>query len=119
MTRGDLLIVIAVAGFALLAVPVAGVALVQPAEGAVFSSPAGETRVALDAPGRYQVAGARGTVTFEVAEGQVRAIAAECPDGLCVNSGVARPGRPIVCAPNGVSAALTGGGAGELDAVSR
>lgn len=119
MTRGDLIVIAAVAAAALLAVPITGLALSHDAATVQFTGPAGATTVSLDEPGRYEVDGAQGSVVFEVADGRVRAVCAECPDLICVESGAAAPGRPIVCAPNRVAATIGSRSAGDLDAVSR
>lgn len=119
MTRGDRLVMCAVAALALLAVPVSGLALSHAVDGVILSGPGGTTHVSLDEPGRYEVVGSRGVVTFEVSKGSVRAVSADCPDGVCVRSGAVRPGRPVVCAPNGVSAMTSSAVGGGIDAVSR
>jgi hypothetical protein len=112
-------VVVAVVLLALLAVPMSGIALSHDGDSVLLSGPAGATKVSLDEPGRYEVVGSHGAVVFEVSDEGVRAVAAECPDGVCVRSGYARPGRPIVCAPNGVAATLSSGMNGDVDAVSR
>ncbi|MFU8891678.1 MAG: NusG domain II-containing protein [Anaerosomatales bacterium] len=118
MTRGDTLVVVAVVALALLSVPSAAAMLAPAGDAAILSGPAGSTTVELASPGTYVVEGHVGRVVFEVAGGEVIATAADCPDRLCVRMGAVAPGRPIVCAPNGVSATLASGGEG-LDAVSR
>ncbi|MBE0418431.1 MAG: NusG domain II-containing protein [Coriobacteriia bacterium] len=119
MTRGDTLVVVAVVALALLSAPTAG-ALVAPAGGmAVLRGPAGSTTVDLSSPGRYIVSGRTGDVVFEVDEGAITVTSADCPDQLCVRMGAAAPGRPVICAPNGVSATFANGPGESLDAVSR
>jgi hypothetical protein len=119
MTRGDVMVVVAVVAVALLSVPSAG-AMLSPAGGAVvLCGPGGSTTVDLASPGTYVVEGRSGRVEFRVANGEVSAISAECPDHLCVSMGAAAPGRPVVCAPNGVSASIVSGRGEGLDAVSR
>jgi hypothetical protein len=119
VTRGDTVVLIAVVALALLTAPTAG-ALLAPAGGtAVVRGPGGVTTVDLSSPGRYVVSGHTGSVVFEVVEGMIAATSAECPDHLCVHMGAAAPGRPVVCAPNGVSATLVSGAGEGLDAVSR
>ena len=119
MTRGDLLIIVTVVAVALLSAPTAGALLAPGAGSAVLRGPGGATSVDLSVPGRYVVPGRTGDVVFEVAEGSVFATSAECPDHLCVHMGSAAPGRPVVCAPNGVSATLTSQPGEGFDAVSR
>jgi len=119
VTPGDRIIVATVLGIALLTATGAG-ALVAPEPGsAVLRGPGGVTVVDLDEPGRYVVPGRVGTVVFEVRDGALRAVESECPDHICVRSGAVAAGRPVVCAPNGVSAALVPVRGEGLDAVSR
>ena len=119
MTRGDVLVVIAVVAIALLSVPSAGAMLAPAGDTAVLRGPAGSTTVDLSSPDGYVVEGRSGRVVFQVIGGEISAISAECPDHLCVRMGAAAPGRPVVCAPNGVSATLVSGRGEGLDAVSR
>lgn len=119
MTRGDILVLIAVVAVALLAAPSAIALLAPGGETAVLRGPEGVTAVDLSEPGRYVVPGRIGRVVFEVNDGVIFAAAADCPDRLCVHMGSAGPGRPVVCAPNGVSATLEGATSEDLDAVSR
>ncbi len=44
--------------------------------------------------------------TITVKDGAVTMTAASCPDGLCLAAGPARPGKPVVCLPNGVVVAI-------------
>ena len=118
MTRADKLLVIAVLAAALLAAPAAG-ALSSPTDHVALRGPDGVTVIDATVPGRYVVNGLHGAVTFESSGGSVRAVSAECPDGLCVRMGTAAPGRPVVCAPNGISATVVASPKGALDAVSR
>ena len=118
MTRGDVLVVIAVVALALLSVPSAAAMLAPAGEAVILRGPGGSTTVDLTSPGTYVVEGHSGRVVFSVTGGEVTAAAADCPDCLCVRMGAAAPGRPVVCAPNGVSATLARGGE-RLDAVSR
>ena len=70
--------------------------------------------------GTYRVQGRIGEVVFEVRDGEVRCVSADCPDHVCVRSGTVRAGAPVVCAPNGVVAEFTGvSEGGAVDAVSR
>lgn len=119
MTRGDWLVVVTVIAAALLLAPQAG-AIVAPDGGSVvLRGPDGVTTVSVEESDRYVVPGRRGDVVFVVEDGLVSAASAECPDQICVHSGAAAPGRPIICAPNGVSATLLTGPGEGLDAVSR
>lgn len=119
MTRGDWLVVVTVIAAALLLAPTAS-AIVAPDGGSVvLRGPEGVTIVSVEESGRYVVTGHRGDVAFELEQGLIRAVFAECPDQVCLHSGAAAPGRPIICAPNGVSATLLLGPGEGLDAVSR
>lgn len=52
--------------------------------------------------------------------GRIRMLEADCPDGLCVRQGwTSSPARPVVCLPNGVTIAVSGGDASEPDAALR
>jgi hypothetical protein len=119
VTRGDWLVVVTVIAAALLLAPQAG-AIVGTGGGSVLlRGPEGVTTVSVEEAGRYVVPGRRGDVVFTVEQGLVSAESAECPDQICVHSGPAAPGRPIICAPNGVSATVLPGRGEGLDAVSR
>lgn len=85
-----------------------------------ITSPYGKTRVDLSAAADSVVSiqGHKGAVMFEVREGALYSVEASCPDGVCLRSGPVAPGRPIVCAPNGVIAFMPGKN-GDYDAVSR
>lgn len=49
--------------------------------------------------------------TIEIAEGKLRMLEADCPDGLCVREGWSdSEAKPIVCLPNRVTVILRGGG---------
>lgn len=119
MTRGDLIVICSVAALALLALPVSGIALSSGSDVVALTGPMGTTHVPLDEPGHYRVEGSEGSVEFEVRDGRVRAISAQCSDQICVRSGAAAPGRPIVCAPNRVAATVRSTSKGELDAITR
>ncbi len=119
MTRGDRILVAVVACVALLSAPLVSAASSGASVSAVVRAPAGRTVLDLTRDGRYEIQGRRGVVVLDVTSGEIAAVEADCPDGICVRTGTARPGRPIVCAPNGVSVAVSGGGEGALDAVSR
>jgi hypothetical protein len=119
VTRGDWLVVVTVIAAALLLAPQAG-AIVTPDGGSVvLRGPEGVTTVSLMESGRYVVPGRGGAVVFAVEDGLVSVVSAECPDQICLHSGAAAPGRPVICAPNGVSATMLSGRAEGLDAVSR
>jgi hypothetical protein len=119
VTRGDWLVVVTVIAAALLLAPTAS-AIVAPDGGSVvLRGPEGVTTVSIEESGRYVVSGHRGDVVFELERGLVRAVSAQCPDQICVHSGAVAPGRPVVCAPNGVSATLLLRRGEGLDAVSR
>lgn len=119
MTRGDRLVVIAVAVAVVVSAPVVSLAGVRNADSVGVDSPTGHTALSLAHDGRYEIQGRCGTVVLDVTDRAVRCIRADCPDQLCVRSGVARPGHPIVCAPNGVSVSLGAKDGGALDAVTR
>ena len=58
-------------------------------------------------------------VTVLAAPGQVRIKHSDCPDKLCEHMGwTSSPAKPIICLPNRVTVAVSGGGA-ESDAVLR
>jgi hypothetical protein len=118
VTRGDRIIVIAIALAALLAWPVLRLASASTAEVARISGPGGESELRLDAGRTVQVQGLHGTVTVSVGPSGARVISSTCPDKLCVQQGVVGAGGSIVCAPNGVSIRV-GGGSNALDAVVR
>lgn len=119
MTRGDIVVLLVIVAIALLAAPSAGALLAPAGETAVLRGPEGVTSVDLSIAGRHVVPGRVGRVVFEVEDGAIYAAAADCPDRLCVHMGSAAPGRPVVCAPNGVSATIEVAPERALDAVSR
>ncbi|MDY0087382.1 MAG: NusG domain II-containing protein [Coriobacteriia bacterium] len=119
MTRGDRLIGLAIIVVALLAAPQAGALLAPHAGDIIVRGPAGTTVIDPSRDGVYIVQGRTGQVEFQSRDGEVRAIRADCPDHLCVRSGSVAPGRPVICAPNGVSATLVPRKGVALDAVSR
>ena len=64
----------------------------------------------------YTVQTEHGTLTLSFRDGGVCAVRSDCPDGVCVRTGVIRKkGESIVCVPLGVT--LTAGG-GALDGVT-
>jgi hypothetical protein len=118
MTRWDRWLLTALVGLILMSIPLTAQGTGEEADTAFVTGPAGRSRVPLDADGRYVIEGRCGRVVLVVANGELRCADSSCPDGWCVESGVLRPGHPIVCAPNGVSVVL--GGSGEvLDAITR
>lgn len=119
MTRGDRLIGLAIIGLALLSAPQAGALLSPRAGDVVIRGPEGTTIIDPAHDGVYVVEGGSGQVVLEARGGELRAVRADCPDHLCMRSGPVAPGRPIVCAPNGVSATLVPRKGVGLDAVSR
>ena len=119
MTKGDRILVLAVACLVLVSAPLVSLAVGTPRGSAVVRGPAGRSTLDLSRDGAYEVAGKAGTLTLRVSGGQVRCIAADCPDGLCIRTGIARSGRPIVCAPNAVSVTLSTSRDDGIDAVSR
>ena len=122
MTRADRILIAVVAVVALMSMPLvssASNALAGRADVAVVQAPGGRTVIELSRDASYAVEGRQGVLHLDVAAGEIRVVSADCPDQVCVASGVARPGKPIVCAPNGVSVSLSGSSEGEVDAVSR
>ena len=58
-------------------------------------------------------------VTVLAEPGRVRVEHSDCPDKLCEKMGwSSSPAKPLICLPNGVTVAVTGGGE-ETDAVLR
>ena len=123
MTRWDIFLVVALLGLSVLAVPVALVSTPSNTPSVVVHGPGGETVIPLDAEGFYRIQGVSGEVVFEAHAGHVRCVRSSCDDKVCVHTGNVAPGRPIVCAPNGVTAVLSdesdAGRRAGLDAVSR
>ena len=65
----------------------------------------------------YEVSGEYKNV-FEIKNGEVRIIETDCPNHQCEKAGsISHTGQSIMCAPNGVSATITGGEA-DIDAVT-
>ncbi|MDZ4063901.1 MAG: NusG domain II-containing protein [Coriobacteriia bacterium] len=120
MTRADLRLLVVLVLVTVLSVPAVTYAA-RGSDTVLVSGPAGRSQIPLSEPGRYVVPGAVGNVVFEVIAGQLVCVESDCPDQTCVREHVVRPGRPVVCAPNGVSAVMTSGNGreGGLDAVSR
>ena len=119
MTRGDAAIVGVVILCALASVPVALAGASAGSDAVIISGPGGTTAIDPRVDGAYAIEGRTGTVIVQASDGEVWVASADCPDRLCVRSGLVRPGRPVVCAPNGVSVRCAIGSGGGLDAVSR
>lgn len=119
MTRGDWIVVVAVAALAVFSAPHARASLGVDHEAAIVRGPQGVTTVPLARPGRYVVPGHVGDVVVAVSGGAVHVVDAECPDGVCLRMGAGGPGRPLICAPNGVSVVTVADGRQEFDALSR
>ncbi|HET6498859.1 MAG TPA: NusG domain II-containing protein, partial [Coriobacteriia bacterium] len=103
----------------LLSAPHALASLGADHEAVVVRGPEGVTTVPLADSARYVVPGHVGDVVVEVKDGAVRIVAADCPDHVCVRMGSGGPGRPLICAPNGVSVLTVADDAKEFDALSR
>jgi hypothetical protein len=119
VTRGDRLLIAFIALAVVASVPISASALVHRGNVAEVRGPAGSSTLDLRDDGLYTIQGRGGAVVLQVADGSVRCIQADCPDGVCIHSGAARPGRPIVCAPNGVTVSVSTAQQGGVDAVSR
>ncbi|PKQ29192.1 MAG: hypothetical protein CVT60_06605 [Actinobacteria bacterium HGW-Actinobacteria-10] len=119
VTRADRILLTVLIAIALLAVP--GAALAERGERHVrVTGPSGSTVIDATEDGIFSVDGRLGTVVIEVRDGTVRCVSADCPDQICVGSGVVRAGAPVICAPNGVIAELAGDvGEGAIDAITR
>lgn len=119
MTRADRILIVLVAAAAIASIPLVTLATGGKASQVLAHSPAGTSVISLEKDGRYRIQGRGGVLTLSVSEGRVRCVQADCPDQVCVRTGTAAAGRPIVCAPNGVSVSLEGKVSEDLDAVSR
>ena len=118
MKRLDFLVIGLVALLSLLPLPVlaaqraAGVATVTVTQRGetLYTGPLAEDAVVVTPDGGN---------TVEIRGGQAYMHFADCPDGLCVAAGSADAAHPVVCLPNGVVVAVTGGETeGAYDAVS-
>lgn len=118
MTRADRILLAVLIAVAALAVPATALG-VRGQHAAYLSGPSGVTQVDLAHDATYRIDGRLGEVVFTVREGSLRCVSSGCPDQICVRAGVARPGAPIICAPNGVIAEFTGENGGGVDAISR
>lgn len=56
-------------------------------------------------------------VTLEVSKEGVRFLESECPDGLCINSGLIKANMSAACLPAGVSVSVKGEVNAEVDSV--
>lgn len=77
---------------------------------------------AVEAPYTLQLEDERGWNTVAVEPGRIRIVAADCPDEVCVETGwIDGPGRPIACAPHGLTITVEceGGASDDVDAVVR
>ncbi|MGB4593122.1 MAG: NusG domain II-containing protein [Coriobacteriia bacterium] len=121
MTRGDRILLVALAVAALLFTPVAlAVAGGSTARTATITGPAGTTTVSLDEPRRLVVEGLESDVVVVVSNGRVRVERSGCPDQTCVRCGAtAVPGAVIVCIPNGVSVTVGGDDSAAPDVIVR
>ncbi len=106
MTRWDLLVVVVVLAMAALAFPMTHLVGGGDAGVVVVTGPEGRTLIPCDTEGVYHIQGKIGEVVFEVHEGHVRCVSSSCPDEVCVHIGEVRPGRPVICAPNSVTAVM-------------
>ena len=119
MTRGDRIVIALVALAVIASAPLVSFASSRRAPGAIVDAPAGRSILPLSRDATYVIEGRHGDVVVRVAAGMARCVSADCPDHVCVRSGAVGVGRPVVCAPNGVSIALSSSQDWGLDAVSR
>ena len=119
MTRGDRIVIALVALAVIVSAPLLSYASGRHAQGVIVDAPGGRSVLTLSRDATYVIEGRRGDVVVKVAGGIARCVAADCPDHICVRSGAVGPGRPVVCAPNGVSISVSSRHARGLDAVSR
>jgi hypothetical protein len=118
VTRADRQLFAALLALVLLSIPVTTLAVADSGSVASVVAPSGTTRIPLGTDARYTIQGRHGEVVVVVSDGALRCVESSCDDQVCVRAGELSPGRPIVCAPNGVSISTVGGG-DDLDAVSR
>lgn len=77
---------------------------------------------AVEAPYTLRLEDESGWNTVAVEPGRIRIVEADCPDKVCVETGwVDGPGRPIACAPHGLTITVEceGGGPDDVDAIAR
>lgn len=109
MKKGDVVIISALLGVSLLL----GVFALLPSQAdgrayAVIRRDGAEiTRLPLDTDTSYIISDADAHNTIVISNGTARMSHADCPDGLCVRTGViSRSGQTIVCLPNRVSVTI-------------
>lgn len=120
MSRADRILIVALACALLLAWPVGSALAGQRASRVVVSGPGGQSVLALDRDGVYEIAGLAGGVTVRIRSGTVSVTEAACPDRICVRTGtVHSPGAVIACVPNGIVVRVEGRGDGRLDGIVR
>ncbi len=119
MTRGDRILVVVLTCVALVSTPIISAGSSGSAREAIIEAPGGSTVVDLSREARLEIRGRGSVLSVSVVGGEIAVAQADCPDQVCVRMGTARPGRPIVCAPNGVSVRLSGSEDGGFDAVNR
>lgn len=121
LRRGDLLVAGAVLCLAL--VLLLGIRLfARPGAAAVVTTADGSFTMPLDQDTTRDLTGKDGIhVTLEVAGGQIRFAASDCPDKVCVHSGwLSRSGQSAACVPAGVAVRITGGNTADgIDAVAQ
>lgn len=120
LTRADIGLLVFLAIATLTAFPAADLAAGETDGTAVITGPMGTSLISLDEPGVYAIEGRTGEVTFAVdGAGRLSCTASSCDGQTCVRMGEVAAGSPVICAPNGVTAMLSVGKSGDLDAVSR
>lgn len=123
LTRSDVRLIGILVLATALAFPMASMAGGHGDGTATISGPHGTQLISLEEDAVYVVDGREGDVVFEVMDGSLFCVESSCREQICVAQREVRQGRPVVCAPNGVSALLTavrGSESGDdLDAVSR
>ena len=76
----------------------------------------------VEAPYTLQLEDESGANTVAVEPGRIRIVEADCLDKVCVGMGwIDGPGRPIACAPHGLTITVEceGGGSDDVDAIAR
>ena len=120
MTRGDRILVAALAALALLLVPLTLAHGAESARDVIIEAPDGTSVVPLGDDAELRIEGRVGVVEVVVRDGGVRVEEADCPDSVCVHTGtIDSPGSVIACVPNGVVVRIGGGGASGVDTVIR
>jgi hypothetical protein len=68
---------------------------------------------------QFTIQGQPGEGQIAIADGQIRMVAADCPDQICVYTGwISRPGQVIVCVPNRILIQVSGENT-DFDAITR